>query len=104
MTEETTVRTCSCCGRPAAACDKPVRFENDFRYWIIRPDDPGEPPGGDELVHAATNDTLAARLLLNALNEAGTQASGWDNVARTWFVTPELMEQIINPDRNAPQH
>ena len=104
MTGEKTGGTCGCCGKPAAACEKPVQFGKDFRYWIIQPDDPGLPPTGDELVHAATNDTLAARLLLNALNGAGTRASGWDNVGRTWFVTPELMERMANADRRATQH
>ncbi len=104
MNDEKTGGACGCCGEPAAACDKPVHFGNDFRYWIIQPDDPGPPPSGNEQVHGATNDTLAAHLLLNALNGAGMRASGWDNVARTWFITPELMERMAKASHRATQH
>ena len=104
MSDEDTGTTCDCCGKPAAACNKPVDFARDFRYWIIRPEDPGRAPSGNELVHGATNDTLAARLLLNALNGAGMSASGWDNVGRAWFVTPELMERMAKASHRATQH
>ena len=62
MTDEKTGGTCGCCGQPAAACEKPVQFGKDFRYWIIQPDDPGLPPTGDELVHAAIELDLDPRL------------------------------------------
>ena len=97
-------KTCSCCGEAAAACEEPIEFGQKFRYWIIRPENRGRPPTGSELVHAATNDTAAARLLLNALYAAGIPASGWDNSARTWFISPEMMAESTRVSHSATRH
>ena len=91
---------CACCGGPASEPGPPIEFPGNFRLYVIHADDPGKAPTGKEHVHAATNDTQIARDLLNGLTARGIEASGWDNVQRTWFVTPEIMEAIrrIEPD------
>jgi len=86
--------TCSCCGDNAAAGAKPVRFETQFQYYIVTPIDPGAAPTGSEEVHAATNSSATARLLLNQLTASGIHASGWDNENLTWFLTPEIMQAM----------
>ena len=86
--------TCSCCGGDAATGGKPVQFETQFQYYIVTPIDPGAAPTGDEAVHAATNSSATARMVLNMLAASGVQTSGWDNEKLTWFLTPEIMQAM----------
>ena len=86
--------TCSCCGHDAAAGTEPVQFETQFQYYIVTPIDPGAPPTGDEEIHAATNSSATARMVLNLLAASRIHASGWDNKKLTWFLTPEIMDAM----------
>lgn len=64
-----------------------------LRYYVISANDPGAPPTGEETVHAATNDSAVAKLVLNALSTDETKplVSGWDNELLSWVVTPEIL-------------
>ena len=81
-----------------------VKFPTDFRYWIIKPIDPGAAATGEERIHGATNDQVVARTLLNVLVATGKDASGWDNQRRVWFVTPEIMRAMRGFDRGGAVH
>lgn len=85
---------CGHCGDPAETPAEPVDFKTGFRYYVLTPTDPGASPTGTESVHAATNQTGLARVILNTLNAQGVPASGWDNQTGTWFLTPEIMDAI----------
>ena len=85
---------CGHCGDPAETPAEPVDFRTGFRYYVLTPTDPGQAPTGTETVHAATNKTDLARIILNTLNAQGVTASGWDNQTGTWFLTPEIMDAM----------
>ena len=66
--------------------------------------EPTRAPTGNEPVHTATNDAAIARQAINQLDASGKIASGWDNEAGSWFITPEVKAAVAKATGETTRH